>query len=259
MENEQPATPPGPAGPDLAADAKTFLQNNFDIYRNRGHPEDARVVQAVRAQFSQAHPGVEWDGTSTVFSDLPDLVPQAVKPSEKSPEPPTPPAPPTDPLDRVPPTPDGYTFSPPDAPPGETWDPTTWPAVLADAHAVGLSQKQAASWALFVAATVLPKAMEGGFDLVATESLLGAAAQRLKWLGVPSDKAKVLLQRGLERMIHLEARPPVDTSGEESRQRELMSLPEYRDAHHPRHAAVAKEIRQLAEAIVAKKPIQLYG
>jgi hypothetical protein len=60
-------------------------------------------------------------------------------------------------------------------------------------------------------------------------------------------------------MIHLEARPPVDTSGEESRQRELMSLPEYRDAHHPRHAAVAKEIRQLAEAIVAKKPIQLYG
>jgi hypothetical protein len=229
------------ATPSDAESANQFLHENFTVYRDRNHPKHAETVARVRALFSKAYPPPPEPKPSTP-------APQVTKPTEQSAEAPKPPKP-VAPEDRVPSSPNGYTFVIPPPSEGESWSPTTWPAVLGDAHTAGLSHRQAESWASFVAASVIPRAVEGGFEAIATESFLRAAAQRLRWLGVPDDKAKALLEHDLERLVALDPRP-TGRAPEIGQAEELTADPAngYRDKNHPKHKSTLAKVRELFAA-----------
>jgi hypothetical protein len=229
MEHEQPKTPAA-VTPDLGAEAKEFLQENFSAYRDNQHPQHARIAAEVTRRFAAAYP--EPPKTSLgpelqAIADAPVAPPPSLGPNDR--------------LARPPEGPDQYEITIPQAPQGSPgWDPDAWSHFRATAHQQQLSHHQVQNLTNFFATQVVSMLQHAGPDGLSPEQL-GQCVARAKGIGLNAQQTSTMLD-----LLESQANP-TETPGAKAEAERLIADPAngYFDRSHPRHAATRERVRQL--------------
>ena len=138
-------TTPAPAAPDLAAEAKEFMQENFAAYTDKSNIHHPKIAAEVQRRFDLAYPAPPETSRGPELQEIVDA-PIAPPPSLG----------PNDRLARPPEGPDQYEITIPHPPEGSAWNADAWAHFRVTSHQAGLSHHQAQSVANFFATQGAP-------------------------------------------------------------------------------------------------------